>query len=204
MTEKTDVVATENDEASSKKKVIAIKKRNTQETWTSSRGNKYMFMFTNTHKVQAMLDTTIRPDGGQSDLLLTKLLMDNILEGNEYDFAYFDKKIANKDKSDEIILTDEDGEEIATYTFKWPGLLEYQRMLEVAKDANGNVMNSAMFELIMENVITPKTDWKYWDEHEGYNDVMLNAQAFLNRTLQNSEFSEVMGAATDFVNRKFR
>jgi hypothetical protein len=202
MTEKVEAKDTETEAAP--KKVAVIKKRNTQETFTSSRGNKYLFMFTNTKKVQDMLDSTLRPDGIRSPMLLAQVIMENIIEGNEYSFEYFDKKIANKDKSDSITLTDEDGNEIKTYDFKWPGLVKYEQMNEKALNQYGVTTDSKMFEGLMKNVIQGDIDWKYWDEHEGYTEVMTAASDFVEQTFAKSEFAEVMQAATNFVNRKFQ
>ncbi|WP_333604062.1 hypothetical protein [Lactobacillus acetotolerans] len=204
MTEKVEAPETGTEAEKSAKKVVkVVKKNNTQETFKSSRGNKYIFMFTNTRKVQALLDAANRPDGIQSETLLTRLLMDQVLEGNEYDFDYFEKKIANKDKSDEITLEDQDGNQ-TTYHMKWPGLEAVERLLDGATDSQGKFVNSVYYDALMKHVITDKVDWKYWDEHDGYAEVMAEADAYINTTLQNSEFQEVMVAAYAFLIRKFQ
>jgi hypothetical protein len=204
MTEKVEAPETGTEAEKSAKKVVkVVKKNNTQETFKSSRGHEYIFMFTNTRKVQALLDAANRPDGIQSETLLTRLLMDQVLEGNEYDFDYFEKKIANKDKSDEITLEDQDGNQ-TTYQMKWPGLEAVERMLDGATDSDGKLVNSVLYDSLMKHVITTKVDWKYWDEHDGYAEVMGEAEAFIQTTLQNSEFHEVMVAAYAFLIRKFQ
>lgn len=201
MTEKTDVQATETEKKAPK--VIKLKKTNTQETFKSKRGNEYIFMFTNTQKMQQLLDSTYRPDGVHSELLMTVAMLKNVLEGNEYDFDYFDKKIANKDKTEEIAVEDEEGNQ-TDYKFKFPGLLSYYQIMENATGADGITRESLIYDGLMKDVISPKTDWKYWDTHAGYAEVMTSAREFVDDVFGNSELAEVMQAAAGFVNRKFQ
>lgn len=70
------------------------------------------------------------------------------------------------------------------YTFQFPGVKATIELLDRCKNRFGNVVDSAYFEEIMENVIIePKTDWDYWDTHDGLREVMALADNFLGRQL---------------------
>ena len=70
------------------------------------------------------------------------------------------------------------------YTFQFPGVKATIELLDRCKNRFGNVVDSAYFEEIMENVIIePKTDWDYWDTHDGLREVMELADNFLGRQL---------------------
>lgn len=70
------------------------------------------------------------------------------------------------------------------YTFQFPGVKATIDMLDRSKNRFDNVVDSAYFQEIMDNVIVePKTDWDYWEEHDGLREVMALADNFLGRQL---------------------
>ncbi|NMH83268.1 hypothetical protein [Heyndrickxia coagulans] len=70
------------------------------------------------------------------------------------------------------------------YTFQFPGVKATIELLDRCKNRFDNVVDSAYYEEIMENVIVePKVDWDYWEEHAGLREVMALADNFLGRAL---------------------
>lgn len=70
------------------------------------------------------------------------------------------------------------------YTFQFPGVKATIELLDRCKNRFDNVIDSAYYEEIMENVIVePKVDWDYWEEHAGLREVMALADNFLGRAL---------------------
>ncbi|MCI3027686.1 hypothetical protein LMF32_00860 [Desemzia sp. C1] len=71
------------------------------------------------------------------------------------------------------------------YTLQFPGVRAAQRILDSSKQIGGIFNDEAYNSQIMESVIVePKVDWDYWDEHEGYRELMAIADNFLGRMLK--------------------
>lgn len=71
------------------------------------------------------------------------------------------------------------------YTLQFPGVRATQRMLDRSKQPGGVFNDEAYHTQIMEQVIVePKVSWDYWDEHEGYRELMADADNFLGRLLK--------------------
>lgn len=71
-----------------------------------------------------------------------------------------------------------------TYLFQFPGTRKAQQILDNSKAPGGIFVEEAYHTQLMEHVIVqPKLDWDYWDEHEGYREVMALADSFLGRLL---------------------
>ncbi len=70
------------------------------------------------------------------------------------------------------------------YTFQFPGTRMTQEILDSAKVV-GNVFSDTRYhEQLMEHVIVaPKTSFEYFDEHDGYREVMAAADRFLGGLL---------------------
>lgn len=70
------------------------------------------------------------------------------------------------------------------YKFQFPGVRSAQQILDNSKGPAGIFVDEAYNKQLMDTVIVePKTDWDYWDEHEGYREVMALADNFLGRLL---------------------
>ena len=71
------------------------------------------------------------------------------------------------------------------YTFQFPGVRRAQRILDSAK-APGFFSTEVYNTLLMEEIIVlpEKINWEYWDENEGYLEVMDKADRFLGRLLK--------------------
>lgn len=70
------------------------------------------------------------------------------------------------------------------YTFQFPGVRAAQQILDNSKGPAGIFVDETYNKQLMETVIvSPKTNWDYWDEHEGYREVMALADNFLGRLL---------------------
>lgn len=69
------------------------------------------------------------------------------------------------------------------YVFQFPGTKRAQEILDISKQ--GVSFSDAIYnELLMKEVIaSPQTDWDYWDEHNGYKDVLDAADRFLGGLL---------------------
>ena len=71
------------------------------------------------------------------------------------------------------------------YTLFFPGLKKAHQIVDLSRMGNGVMDNSAYDEALMKQVIVdPKTDWDYWDDHEGYGEVMEKADQFLGKWLR--------------------
>ena len=71
------------------------------------------------------------------------------------------------------------------YTFQFPGVRKAQQILDNSKGPANIFVDEAYHTQLMENVIVlPKVDWDYWDENEGYREVMALADNFLGRLLK--------------------
>lgn len=69
------------------------------------------------------------------------------------------------------------------YVFQYPGTRAMQTILDDAK-RNGYLSDTIYNEHLMEQVIvSPQTDWEYWDENDGYTEVMSAADRFLGKLL---------------------
>ncbi|EEO3824289.1 hypothetical protein G5986_002672 [Listeria monocytogenes] len=71
------------------------------------------------------------------------------------------------------------------YKFQFPGTRRAQEILDETKNGYGVVVDSVYYERIMKDVIVEPLgmDLDYWDEHEGYREVMNAADNFLGRLL---------------------
>jgi hypothetical protein len=70
------------------------------------------------------------------------------------------------------------------YILQHPGTRFAVKMRDMAKDMNGQLVEEKYYEEIMKHVIFTedgqRTNWDYWDENEGFNEVMKEAILFLN------------------------
>lgn len=70
------------------------------------------------------------------------------------------------------------------YVLQFPGVKSTIELLDRSKNGFNNVVDSAYYQEIMDNVIvSPKTNWDYWDTHDGLREVMVLADNFLGRQL---------------------
>lgn len=171
-----------------------------QETYKSKRGNEYLFTYVGTKFV---LQHVIGPNAGKnSQSALQEALMEYILEG-DYDWDYWDKKVANTKKSDSIEVDDYDDTKV-TYDFKFPGFKKLNELRDNATDDYGQIDISEYWKGLMDVVVQNDIDYDYWDHHDGIMQVMSAADNFLGEIAADSEFQEVMDAAEAFVNKYFR
>lgn len=69
------------------------------------------------------------------------------------------------------------------YVFQFPGTKRAQEILDISKQG-GSFSDTTYNELLMKEVIaSPQTDWDYWDEHDGYMEVLDKADRFLGSLL---------------------
>jgi hypothetical protein len=68
------------------------------------------------------------------------------------------------------------------YILQHPGIKYCVKMRDTAKSATGVLMEEKYFEQMMEHVIFTeegkRTDWDYWDENEGFDEVLKEAINF--------------------------
>lgn len=89
-------------------------------------------------------------------------------------------KMAKKEGSQkEFIFTDGEGNE-TKYLFQHPGVRGGVQLRGRAKDAMGNLDEEKYYDELMKKVIVqPRTNWEYWEENEGFQEVMKEASTFL-------------------------
>lgn len=79
----------------------------------------------------------------------------------------------------EYTFVNEAGEE-TKYLFQHPGVKGGVQLRGRSRDAMGNMDEEKYFQELMGKVIVqPKTNWDYWEENEGFNEVMKEASTFL-------------------------
>lgn len=67
------------------------------------------------------------------------------------------------------------------YTLQHPGVKRAIDIVDETVRDNGNPKVTALYENYMKDVIVdPKTDWDYWEENEGLQEVMNEVSTFLN------------------------
>lgn len=208
MTEKNEAQATNTAAKTTTRKKATPKKKNysktmKQETFTAESGNEYLFTYPGTFFVQQEVVDASMVNGAQDKVLLYEALMKHILEG-DYDWNYFNKQIKDDDKTNSVIAKDHDDKDVE-YKFKHPGLKRQYSMVEESRMVNGSISMAEFNKQIMQHVlVSPTIKFDYWDHHDGYATVMEAANIFLGTVGSESEFKEVMEAASDFVNRMFR
>lgn len=85
--------------------------------------------------------------------------------------------------TEDYTVKDAEGNE-TTYTFFFPGIAKAEELIDNARMGNGAISTRAYNQQVMAQVIVePKTDWDYWEEHEGYSEVMDAADSFLGKIL---------------------
>lgn len=98
--------------------------------------------------------------------------------------------MAKLGKQTEVTITedvlDKDGKKTDTvdvvYKLQHPGVKKATEILDATiVDGSGKTSITTMYEEYMKHVIVePKTDWDYWEEHEGMQKVMGECATFLN------------------------
>lgn len=70
------------------------------------------------------------------------------------------------------------------YTFQFPGTRKTQEILDNSKGLGGVFSDTRYHEQLMEHVIvSPKVSFEYFDEQDGYREVMAAADLFLGGLL---------------------
>lgn len=66
------------------------------------------------------------------------------------------------------------------YTLQHPGVREGVKIRGRSKDQFGNLDEEKYYDELMKHVIVqPKTNWDYWEENDGFLEVMKEASTFL-------------------------
>ncbi len=67
------------------------------------------------------------------------------------------------------------------YTFQHPGTREYARIQDKTLNENGVPSMEKMAEEVFKHVVVdPKVSFEYFDEHDGFDEVLKEAMTFLN------------------------
>lgn len=90
-------------------------------------------------------------------------------------------KVEGTQKEVKITVTGEKGEAVEkVYLLQHPGVREAVRLRGRSKDAMGNMDEEKYYDELMKKVIVqPRTNWDYWEENEGFQEVMKEASTFL-------------------------
>jgi len=183
-----------------------------QETYKSDAGNEYTFTFPGTRTVESKIrQGSLLADGTQSERLLDKALLEIVVQGKldadgnqPSDWAYWDNKVAKKDRKETIKVADHDGTEIE-YKLEFPGIEKVLAIKEVSTSDTGVLDEAEYYDQLMQQVIkSPDVDYDYWDAHDGFLEVMHEADVFIGGTVFGSEMNDVIAAANQFVGGLFR
>ncbi|TES45655.1 hypothetical protein [Shouchella lehensis] len=93
--------------------------------------------------------------------------------------------MAKLGKTKEVTITEVDekgNEKEVVYTLQHPGVLKATEIIDATiLDGSGKTSIKTMYDEYMKHVIVnPKTNWDYWEEHEGLQKVMGECASFLN------------------------
>lgn len=90
-------------------------------------------------------------------------------------------KMAKKSGTQKEFKFNEGTKEEKVYLFQHPGVRMGVQIRDRSKDQFGNLIEEKYWEQLMQHVIVkPKTDWDYWEENDGFMEVMKEAANFLN------------------------
>lgn len=93
----------------------------------------------------------------------------------EYELKSFDRRESRMERQKKF------KREGVEYTFQRPSMHETVKMRDRCKDRNGELVEEKYYNEIMKYVVVePKVDWEYWDDHEGFQEVMAEAIKFCN------------------------
>ncbi|QBO37281.1 hypothetical protein EQG49_12830 [Periweissella cryptocerci] len=85
--------------------------------------------------------------------------------------------------TDSISITDTD-DTVIEYKFQFPGVEETVTLKDNAKSADGVFIWHDYYKSIMDVVlVSPRTDFDYWENHKGFGQVMEAGVDFLERFL---------------------
>lgn len=101
-------------------------------------------------------------------MMATKKETEKILE--EKEVKENQKKMVKKAFRQETVEIA--GEE---YTFQFPGM---KYALPIMRKQYSDDANEFVEELMDKIIVKPKTNWEYWDEHSGFDEVISEASEF--------------------------
>lgn len=79
----------------------------------------------------------------------------------------------------EFKFVDSTGKE-TTYILQYPGIREAVKIRDRSKNQFGALVEEKYYEELMKHVIvSPKVNWDYWEENEGFAEVIGEANTFL-------------------------
>lgn len=79
----------------------------------------------------------------------------------------------------EFKFIEKDGKE-TVYILQYPGLREAVKIRDRSKNQFGGLVEEKYYEELMKHVIvSPKTNWEYWEQHDGFSEVIGAANTFL-------------------------
>lgn len=93
----------------------------------------------------------------------------------EYQLKSFDRRESKMEKQKKFKYKG------VEYTFQRPPMRDTVKMRDRSKDKNGELIEEKYYDEIMKHVVVdPKICWEYWDEHDGFQEVMAEAIKFCN------------------------
>lgn len=174
-----------------------------QEKFTSKAGNDYILSYPGTYHVQKdIIDYSMLPNGTQSEPKSIEAMFKHLLQGN-YGWKYWDDLVPEEERENSVTIKDFDGKDV-TYDFKFPGFKRIAQINEEATAVDGTFLTTEYYKQLMKYVIVNGVDYKYWDKHIGYAEVMSAADMFIGTIVYNSEYTEVVDALKKFLNKMFR
>lgn len=99
---------------------------------------------------------------------------------NKREMLYMATKSGSQ-KEITISVTDQEGKPAEVkYLLQHPGVKAGVQLRGRSKDMNGNLDEEKYYGEIMSKVIVqPRVNWEYWEENEGFQEVMKEASTFL-------------------------
>lgn len=157
---------------------------------------KALLNYPGTQAAQKLQDTLQSANGYYNLVDFYQGLMKDVILKPKVSYEYFDKKIKEADKTKQIKVAG------VTYDLKFKDfhtavLVEQFDPASSPDSSNGDFISGLMEEVVRTN--GKKTNFDYWDKHDGYLEVMAGAGDFLRSRLETAGFMSLMNAAARFL-----
>lgn len=156
---------------------------------------KALFNYPGTQVAQQMQDVLASGDGYYNLADFYERLMKDVILKPKVSYEYFDKKLKQADKTKQVTVSG------VTYDLKFKDFRTAMLVAEFNKVNSPDAQPSDYVEALMSEVIRvngKKTNYDYWDKHDGYQQILGEASDFNQSRLAAEGFMSLMNAAASF------
>lgn len=157
---------------------------------------KVLLNYPGTQKAQQMQDILVSGNGYYDLVDFYERLMKDVILKPKVSYDYFDKKLKKEDKAKQITVAG------VTYDLKFEDFRTGMLVAQFSQENSPDARPSDYAEELMSEVIKAngkKTNYDYWDQHDGYQEVLDQASDFVQSRLAAEGFMSLMNAAAFFL-----